>query len=73
MFSSYRLGFGFVAVSAAGAAVAEVPAEATAVLTTAAADAGAILTAGWAVLAVVVGGLIVMGLVKRVVGKAAGR
>lgn len=52
------------------AAFAEVPAAATTMLTGIATDFGTLLTAGYVLMAVVLGGLILMKLVKKVSNRA---
>jgi len=64
--------FSMVAFAAALPAVsmAAVPEEAEAIFTTAATDFGTILGWGYTLMIAVVGGLIILGLVKKVAGKA---
>ena len=54
-------------------AQAAVPAGVETVFTTAATDFGTIVGYGWTLFLVIVGGLILFGLVRKVVSKAAGR
>ena len=56
--------------AAAGSAQAVVPSAATDALTELGADAGTLLTAGWGLFAIVVSGLALMGIAKKVFGKA---
>ncbi len=61
--------FGALSV-VAGSASAVVPAEATAVFTELTADATTLIGAGWAVFAVVIGGLALFSILRKVVGRA---
>lgn len=54
-------------------AQAAVPAGVEVVFTTAATDFGTIVGYGWTLFLVIVGGLILFGIVKKVVSRAAGR
>lgn len=55
------------------AAQAAVPTGVEAVFTTAATDFGTIVGYGWTLFLVIVGGLILFGIVKKVISRAAGR
>ncbi len=57
----------------AGPAQATVPAGVETVFTTAATDFGTIVGYGWTLFLVIVGGLILFGIVKKVISRSAGR
>jgi len=61
-----------LAMVLAAPAIAALDAGVQTVFTTASADFGTIIGYGWTLLLAIVGGLITMGLVKKVVHKAAG-
>ena len=54
----------------AASSYAVVPAEATDALTELGTDAGTLLAAGWGLFAIIVSGLALMGIAKKVFGKA---
>ena len=54
----------------AGSAMAALPTEATTAMTDTLADGLALIAAGWPVLAGVVGGLVMMKIFKKVIGRA---
>jgi hypothetical protein len=58
------------AAASTSQAFAAVPVEATDALTAVQTDGGSLISAGWPVLAAITGALVLMGLFKKVVGKA---
>lgn len=65
-----KVGLTVTSLVAAGSASAALPAEATAALTAIKEDGTSLIAAGWPVVVAVTGGLVLIKLFKKVVGRA---
>lgn len=65
-----RYGIGVALAVASGSAMADLPTEVTAAFTSLSSDGAAMIAAGWPVLVVIFGGLILMKIFKKVGSRA---